>query len=131
MRRRRSDYLTEQRRRVGAAELFRKGCSQAQVARQLGVSRQTTSRGHAVWQAAGKKALAGAGRTGRPCRLSGDALGRLEAILLAGVPARGYETDLWTLKRIAQVIRFELGGLVPRWSRGEGPPAIGVELPTS
>jgi transposase len=30
---------------------------------------------------------------------------QLEAILLAGAPASGYETNLWTLKRIRQVIR--------------------------
>jgi transposase len=107
LRRRRNDYAAEQQRRVGAAELFRKGCSQAQVARQLGVSRQTASRWHALWEAGGRKALAGAGRTGRKCRLAGDELCRLEAILLAGASARGYETDLWTLKRIAQVIQSE------------------------
>lgn len=106
-RRRRSDYVTEQQRRVGAAELFRKGCSQARVASQLGVSRQTASRWHAAWEVGGKKALAGAGRTGRKCCITGDQVCRLEAILLAGAPARGYETDLWTLKRIAQVIRLE------------------------
>lgn len=105
MRRRRSDYATEQQRRVGAAKLFRSGCSQAEVARQLGVSRQATSYWHAVWKAGGKQALAGAGRTGRKCKLSGNDLCRLEAILLGGAPAQGYETNLWTLKRIAQVIR--------------------------
>src|SRR5262245_36303412 len=109
MRRRRNDYVTEQQRRIGAAELFRSGCSQAQIARQLGVSRQTTSRWFSAWEAGGKKGLAGVGRTGRKCSLTGDELCRLEAILLAGAPARGYETDLWTLKRIAQVIRFEFG----------------------
>jgi transposase len=93
-RRRRSDYLTEKRRRVGAAVLFRKGCSQAQVAQQLGVSRQTTSRWQVLWKTGGKSTLAGAGRTGRPCRLSGDELCRLEALLLAGAPEQGYETDL-------------------------------------
>src|SRR5688572_24154813 len=92
LRRRRSDYLTEQQRRVGAAKLFRKGCPQAQVARQLGVSRQTASRWHAAWKTGGKTALAGAGRTGRRCHLSGDERCRLEAILLAGAPAQGYET---------------------------------------
>jgi transposase len=109
LRRRRNDYVTEQRRRVGAAALFRKGCSQAQVARRLGVSRQTTSRWHALWEAGGQPALAGAGRTGRKSKLSGEALCRLAALLLAGAPAHGYETDLWTLKRIAQVIRRECG----------------------
>lgn len=104
-RRRRSDYVTEQRRRVGAAKLFRKGRSQAKVARQLEVSRQTVSRWHAAWTAGGQEVLAGAGRTGRKSKLSGEQLCQLEAILLAGAPAQGYETDLWTLKRIAQVIR--------------------------
>ena len=107
LRGRRSDYLTEQQRRVSAAKLFRSGSSQADVARELGVSRQAASRWHALWKAGGKTALAGAGRTGRNSRLSGNDLCRLEAILLAGAPARGYETDLWTLKRIAQVIRRE------------------------
>ena len=107
MRRRRSDYATERERRIGAAKLFRKGRSQIQVARELGVSRQTASRWCAAWCTGGKQALAGAGRTGRKCKLSGDDLCRLEAILLAGAPSQGYETDLWTLKRIAQVIRRE------------------------
>jgi transposase len=107
LRRRRSDYVTEQQCRVGAAKLFRSGYGRAAVARQLGVSRQTASRWHAAWQAGGTKALAGAGRTGRKRKLSGKDLCRLKTILLAGAPSRGYETDLWTLKRIAQVIRRE------------------------
>jgi transposase len=109
LRRRRSDHVSEQQRRVGAATLFRKGYSQAQVARELGVSRQTASRWAVAWDAGGKTALAGAGRTGRRCRLSGDYCSRLEAILLAGALAQDYETDLWTLRRIAQIIRREFG----------------------
>ena len=89
--------------------MFRKGRSQAQVARELGVSRQTTSRWHAIWEVGGKHALAGVGQAGRKCKLSGEELCRLEALLLAGAPAHGFETDLWTLKRIAQVIRLEFG----------------------
>src|SRR5262245_35559967 len=108
-RRRRGDYATEQQRRIGAAALFRKGCSQAEVARTLMVSRQTTSRWHAAWKSGGRAELVGAGRTGRKSRLSGDDLCRLEAVLLAGASACGYETELWTLKRIAQVIRREFG----------------------
>lgn len=37
-RRSRNDYATEQQRRIESAKLFRKGHSQADVARQLGVS---------------------------------------------------------------------------------------------
>lgn len=109
LRRRRTDYLTEQNRRIGAGKLFQNGYSQAEVARELGVSRQTTSRWHGAWKTGGKNGLAGAGRTGRKCRLAGSELCRLATILLAGAPARGYETNLWTLKRIAQVIRREFG----------------------
>jgi len=104
---RRMDYATEQQRRLRAGGLFGKGCSQAAVARRLGVSRQTASRWHRAWQTGGKKALAGVGGTGRKPKLSGDQLCRLEAALLAGARAYGYDTDLWTLKRIARVIRRE------------------------
>lgn len=104
-RRRRSSYETEQVRRMSAAKLFRKGLTQAEVARQLGVSRQTTSRWHAAWKAGGKEALSGVGRVGRRAKLSGDQLCQLAAILLQGARAQGYETEIWTLKRIAQVIR--------------------------
>jgi transposase len=108
-RRRRSDYVLEQQRRIGAAKLFQKEHSQAEVARALAVSRQTASRWYAAWLAGGREALVGAGRTGRRSRLSGDDMCRLEAVLLGGAPAQGYETELWTLKRIAQVIRREFG----------------------
>lgn len=108
-RRGRDDYVTEQRRRLDAAKLFRKGQPQAAVARQFSVSRQTASRWHAAWLAGGKEALAGAGRTGRKPKLSGEELCRLEAVLLSGAATQGYETDLWTLRRIAQVTRRAFG----------------------
>lgn len=104
---RRMDYATEQQRRLRSGELFAKGYSQAEVARRLEVSRQAASRWHRAWQTDGKKALAGAGGTGRKRKLSGDELCCLEAVLLAGPQAQGYETPLWTLKRIARVVRRE------------------------
>jgi transposase len=104
---RRTDYATEQQRRVRAGGLFTNGCSQAEVARRLEVSRQTASRWHRGWETVGEQALAGAGRTGRKRKLTGDELCRLEAVLLAGAQAQGHDTNLWTLKRMAQVIRRE------------------------
>ena len=103
----RMDYATEQARRLKAARLYARGSSQAEVGRRLGVSRQTASRWQQQWQAGGEAALRGAGRTGRPCKLTGDQLCRLEACLLAGPRSYGFETDLWTLKRITRVIRRE------------------------
>lgn len=104
-RRRRYDYATEQQWRMKAGQLFERGLSQAETAKQLQVSRQAASRWHAIWQSGGVKALAGAGRTGRQPKLSPDELCQLETTLATGARAAGYETDLWTLKRISQVIR--------------------------
>lgn len=100
----RSDYATEQVRRLEAGRLFEEGLRQADVVRRLGVSRQTASRWHRCWQEGGMEALRGPGRTGRNPKLSQDQLSQLEAILREGPEAFGYRTNLWTLKRIAQVI---------------------------
>lgn len=99
------DYATEQARRLEAGRLFAKNCSQADVVRQLSVSRQTASRWYHAWHAGGKTALRGAGRTGRERKLTEDQLQVLAESLLQGARAHGFSTELWTLKRIAQVIR--------------------------
>jgi transposase len=101
------DYLSEQTRRLKAARLFARGRSQAVVVGQLGVSRQTASRWHQIWRSGGVSALRGPGRTGRTAKLTGDQLCRLEACLLAGPRSFGFENELWTLKRIARLIRRE------------------------
>jgi transposase len=105
----RMDYATEQARRIEAGRLFAEGLSQAEVARRLGVSRQSASRWFHLWKANGVEALRGAGRTGRKRQLSDEDLRRLEALLIEGPQAQGYETNLWTLKRIATVVRKRFG----------------------
>ena len=91
-------------RRLQAARLFAQGLSQAEIARRLGVSRQTASRWHARWRTGGRAGLAGPGRWGRPSRLSDRDWQRVEQALLAGAEAHGFDTDLWTLPRVAEVI---------------------------
>jgi transposase len=91
-------------RRLRAARLFAQGLPQAEVARRLGVSRQTASRWHARWRQGGRAGLAGPGRWGRPSRLSDADWGRVERALLRGAEAHGFDTDLWTLPRVAEVI---------------------------
>jgi len=105
----RMDYATEQARRIEAGRLFAQGLSQAEVARQLGVSRQSASRWFRLWKANGSEGLRGAGRTGRKRQLSEEELRRLEAVLIQGPQAQGYETNLWTLQRIASVIEKLFG----------------------
>jgi transposase len=92
-------------RRLQAAPPVRPGpLPGAEIARRLQVSRQTTSRWHARWLAGGRAGLAGPGRWGRPSRLTDRDWRRVEQALLRGAQAHGFDTDLWTLPRVAEVI---------------------------
>ncbi len=103
------DFAAMEKRRFQAARLFAQGASQAEVARTLGVSEQSTGRWHRDWEAGGEEALRAAGRAGRPSRLTTEQLEQLEETLLAGPARWGYRTELWTLSRIAEVIRALFG----------------------
>jgi len=105
----RRDFDAMERRRKRAAQLFRQGKTQADVVRELEVSRQSVSRWHADWEAGGAKALQGAGRAGRLPRLDAADLRRVERQLEKGPLANGYATDMWTLARVAEVIEAETG----------------------
>jgi transposase len=94
-----------QARRLRAAELFTAGVHPAEVARQLGVSRQAASTWHGAWAAGGTSALASRGPTGPTPRLSDEELARVEQALLQGATAHGFEGELWTLERVAEVIQ--------------------------
>jgi transposase len=96
---------SRQVRRERAAELFAQGRSQAEVARQLDVSRQSASRWHAGWQASGATALRTRGPTGRRPKVADDQLEGIERALLEGALAHGFATDVWTLDRIAVLIQ--------------------------
>jgi transposase len=91
-------------RRLQAAELFAQGRSQAEVARTLGVSRQSAHIWHARFQQGGVDALRSRGPTGPDPKLSAAQLAQIEQALLAGAMANGFATDLWTLERITVVI---------------------------
>jgi transposase len=94
-----------QARRERAAALFAQGRSQAEVARELDVSRQSASRWHAGWQADGTAGLRTRGPTGRHPKVPDSALEGIEQTLLEGALAHGFATDVWTLERIAVVIQ--------------------------
>jgi transposase len=91
--------------RMQAGALFATGRSQAQVARELGVARQNVSRWHARWLAGGLEALCSAGPTGSAPRLSQTHLAASDQALREGARANGFDTDHWTLARIATVIQ--------------------------
>jgi transposase len=105
----RRDFEGMERRRRRAARMLARGASQADVARELEVSRQSVSRWHADWSAAGVKGLKAAGRAGRLPRLSEAQLARVERALREGPRAHGFPSDVWTLARVATVIEAETG----------------------
>lgn len=96
-------------RRKRAAQLFAKGVAQADVARELEVSRQSVSRWHDAWSHGGARALKGAGRAGRKPLLDHVELRRVEKALLRGPRASGFVTDIWTLPRITEMIETLTG----------------------
>jgi transposase len=98
-----------QARRLQAAELFAQGHTQAEVARELGVSRQSAHVWHTAWQQGGLDALRSRGPTGPDPKLSPTDLARIEQALLQGAKANGFDTDLWTLARVAVVITQRTG----------------------
>ncbi len=91
-------------RRLRAGELFAQGHTQAEVAHQLGVSRQSAHVWHARFQQGGVDALRSRGPTGPDPKLSAAQLAKVEQALLQGARANGFDTDLWTLERVAVVI---------------------------
>jgi transposase len=103
------DFEALEARRLKAAELLKKGWSQAEVAREVGVHRQSVSRWASALDAQGKKGLRATGGRGRRARLTTEDLAKIEAALERGPEALGYESGLWTLPRVADLIRQESG----------------------
>ena len=106
-------------RRMKAAEMFRRGRRQVDVAEKLGVSQPTASRWYQTWLAGGREALVGAGRAGRKPKLSDEQLAQVEAALLKGPKANGFPTEMWTLARVAEVLERVSGvrlGTTQTWA---------------
>lgn len=103
------DFDALEKRRFKAFGLLKQGLSEAEVARQVGVHRQSVNRWAKQIEEQGKTGLKKAGRAGRKSRLSEADLKRLEIGLKRGPEALGYETNLWTLERVAKLIERDCG----------------------
>jgi transposase len=57
----------------------------------------------------GRRGLRARPRTGRPARLDAPGWERLGRLLARGAVAAGFETERWTLRRIAALVRREFG----------------------
>jgi transposase len=103
------DRVKLERRRMRAARFLQQGVSEAEVARRVGVHRQSVNRWAQQLAKAGRTALKRAPRTGRPPQLSARDRQRIEQGLKRGPQALGYRTDLWTAWRVADLIERECG----------------------
>src|SRR5258708_28238827 len=103
------DFEGLERRGMAAGKLLQEGVSQAEVARRLGVHRQSVIRWVRELRKAGRAGLKRAGRAGRKAKLSATDWQAIEQALKRGPQALGYETALWTAPRVARLIDH-LGG---------------------
>ena len=97
-------------RRREAARLFRAGeVSQASIARRLGVTPAAVSQWRARWRHGGERRLQARTKSGRPARLTAAQWARLGRVVDRGALAAGFDTERWTLRRLADLIERQFG----------------------
>jgi transposase len=95
--------------RMQAGALFAAGRCQAEVARELGVARQTSAPGTPAGKRAGWRRCAAPARPGTPRGLSERELAAIRQALRQGARAHGFDTDYRTLVRVGSVIEQVTG----------------------
>jgi transposase len=104
MRKRMDDAV---KRRVRAGRMLMSGKKPAEVAKAVGVARQTVYTWVRILEEGGIDGLREINIGGRPARLKPEQFKRLRQMLLEGAPAQGFGTELWTIKRVRQLIERE------------------------
>ena len=98
-----------ERRRLRAIALLQEGCSLNEVARRIGCNASSAMRWRDAFRRGGERALQPKPIPGRPPRLTRRQKRRLVRYLLKGPMAHGYQTDIWTTLRIAELIQSQFG----------------------
>lgn len=98
-----------ERRRQRAMALLDEGLAPVEVAKRVGVDRRSVRRWNAARRHGGRRALKAKPAPGRPPKLGRQERARLEEILLEGAQAAGYPSDLWTCRRVAEVVARRFG----------------------
>jgi putative transposase len=97
-------------RRLAAGRWLRAGqLSQAEIARRAGVSEATVSRWQRRLREAGINGLRRRPHTGRRPRLKAAEWAQVEGLLADGAVAAGFDTERWTLRRIAAAVQHAVG----------------------
>ena len=103
------DTLVLEERRLKAVDLLGQGVRPAEVARRLAVSPQAVHQWTVALKTKGLEALRAVPRGGRFPYVKPETMATLPAILARGAQSFGYQTDLWTLRRLAVVLEKEWG----------------------
>ena len=96
-------------RRFRAFELPQEGWKQKDIAEALGVSKGAISQWVKRAREGGIEALRHRKPPGAPTRLTREQRAQLPQLLAQGAQSFGFQGDLWTLPRVAEVIRREFG----------------------
>jgi transposase len=99
----------QEERRMKAIPLLDIGVSQAEIADYLGVTQGAVSQWKTAYEENGREGLISIPHPGRKPRLSEKDFEELVEILEKGAIASGFPTELWTLPRVAEVIRDKFG----------------------
>ena len=98
-----------ERRRLRALALLKEGLLPSEVARRVGVNRRSVRRWKSVARRHGEAGVRAKPAPGRPSKLTAQHKRRLEVLLLKGPQAAGFDTDLWTCPRVAELVQRRFG----------------------
>ena len=92
-----------------AAKDFAQGMKPADVARKYNVHRSSASRWKRTFGKEGEDGLTSQSSSGRPMKLTNEQKNHLTTLLVQGACSCGFETELWTGKRVSKLIKKEFG----------------------
>jgi transposase len=98
-----------ERRRRRAVALLDQGRGVREVAGMVGASPAAVTRWRQAYEKRGEAGLCAKPHPGRTPKLSLKQRRKLIRLLKRGPGKHGYRTELWTLKRVAEVIRKQFG----------------------
>lgn len=96
-------------RRLRAMKLLDAGWTQKEVCEELDCDRSSLVRWRAAYRRRGENGLKARPASGRPRKLSAQQEKQLLRMLLQGARAHGYTTDLWTTRRVADLVHKRFG----------------------
>jgi transposase len=104
-----ASFEYRQKKRLKAAAMFAEGKdSYTEISQKLGVSRTSICKWHKAWEKEGEAGLV-IGKPGSKPQVTDDQWQEIQDALLEGPRSQDYDTDLWTLELIADLIEKRTG----------------------